>query len=46
MLCNSNSSKLKKIFLGKIIKNDFNNAERILKFIKKIGNILEVSMLT
>lgn len=33
--CNSNSSKLKKMFLEKIIKHDFTNAEKILKFTKK-----------
>ena len=33
--CNSNSSTLKKMFLEKIIKNDFTNAEKILKFTKK-----------
>lgn len=33
--CNNNPSTLKKMFLEKIIKNDFTKAEKILKYTKK-----------
>ena len=38
--------KIKKCIWIEIIKNNFINAEKILKFTKKIGNILEVLTLT